>query len=347
MPAVTDEATDLNAFHRILSRYINTGCMSSRDKYASLFSKRMPYRANASYVINIYERVSAMTGPAGQRKQVFDIPLYAGTNKYVHLMMEYLDEKLDGYLSGAYVHGSLGSYDEMEYSDFDATVILSDKAFRSETDLARVAILLSDARRIMIAYDPLQHHGWFTLANFSLSAYPCAYFPPELFAYSKSLLPDVGRKLEIIPRSGINEYKDSFRVFSGHLVEQLSSSVRPRNIYQLKSLLSEFMLLPACYVQARDAAGIYKKFSFDSASRDFPVKDWAIMNEVSDIRSRWHFRLGKLHRWFITRNTVTGYRITQRFAPEIPGDIKKVLSAEFYGRMLALVCVMRKSIMAE
>ncbi len=42
-------------------------------------------------------------------------------------------------LFGAYVHGSLGTYEEIGYSDFDALVIIKDDVFHSRQRLAALA----------------------------------------------------------------------------------------------------------------------------------------------------------------------------------------------------------------
>lgn len=332
--------TDLHTLHNTLSRYVNTGCLTSRDKYLSLFSTQTPFRLNADKVLKLYNQARDSMNDSSHEKQVFSIPVYSGDNRFVHRMMEYLDKNLRNYLHAAYIHGSLGTHDEIAYSDFDAVVILSENAFQSRNDLQRAAILLHRARRIMSQHDPLQHHGWFTLTSISLNAYPCSYFPVELFAFAKSLLHDKGTELSIRVQQNNHEYKNSFNNLAEGLVNTLTSGVRPRNMFQLKSLLSEFMLLPACYVQARDGAGIYKKYSFDSARNDFTKEQWSIMDEASSIRSNWHYRIGYARKTLITRNSIVGRIAAQHYSPRISRNNKNILTEDFYRRMRTLAIAM-------
>jgi len=141
----------------------------------------------------------------------------------------------------------------------------------------------------MFEFDPLQHHGWFVLTEADLECYPETYFPHELFKHAKALLPEQGRKLNLqLNNETSNNPTEPFWNLSSKVITRLSKYDYPKNAYRLKGLLSQFMLLPARFVQGRDGKGVYKKFSFAEARKDFSSEQWTIMDEVSEIRAGWH-----------------------------------------------------------
>jgi predicted nucleotidyltransferase len=269
---------------------------------------------------------------------------YRGRNPHVYKMVEYLKNQLGKDLIGAYIHGSLGTYEEVEYSDFDALVIIKNEVFESPERLSEVAKKLSNARAIMFNFDPLQHHGWFVLTEADLRAYPEYYFPSELFLYAKSLFPDRGLELEIQIQNSSKQIRESFDKLNSSIIKRMTKKDYPRNMYELKSLMSQFMLLPALYVQVRDKKGIYKKFSFDAAKVDFMEEDWSVMDEVSALRENWFYEISLLKRWLITRPTPLSRFLAKKYSPVIPEQIRRVLTDDFYHRMGHLAITMQRNI---
>ena len=123
--------------------------------------------------------------------------------------------------------------------------------------------------------------------------------------------------------------------------KRLTAGNHPRNLYQIKGLFSQFMLLPALYVQVKDGWGIYKKYSFDLASRDFSEHDWAIMDEISTIRSNWKYSLNRLQRFLLTRNGKIRSYCAKLMPIAIPSDITSKLTGNFYKRMDELIAAMK------
>lgn len=260
-------------------------------------------------------------------------------------MMKFLDGHLRQYLTGAYVHGSLGTYDEVAYSDFDALVILSASAFESVGSLQLVGRKLYEARKIMLDYDPLQHHGWFVLTDMDLHAYPESYFPSALFHHAKALLPDHGTELVCCAREGAQNFHDVFNSLADVVANKALHGRRPGNLYDLKCFLSEIMLLPALYMQARDNSGIYKKDSFDRSRTDFTDECWAIMDQISRIRSDWHYEAGWCRRRLLrVRHVVFRKWVIQTCSPRIPEDIERELTEKFYTQVAFLAKTMRNKL---
>ena len=259
-------------------------------------------------------------------------------------MRAYLTRHLGEDLVGAYVHGSLGTGEEIAYSDFDALVILKDAVFEHPKRLARVAQRLYRARRIMKAFDPLQHHGWFVLAEAQLAAYPEYYFPRVLFQHARSLLPGRGEVLSIRVQADDGQAVGGFMSLSTSIINRLGQRQYPPNMYELKFLLSQVMLMPALYLQARDGRGVFKKDSFEQARVDFAPEDWAVMEEVSALRAAWHYELSCWQRWLLTRLNRGTQRFAKRFAPSIPAELRAGFTDALYDRIKYLAMQMQEQV---
>lgn len=351
MPQVSHtsvRAIQPHAFHELLPRYVNGGCLSRRDRVCALVYSGLPFLLNARRVTRQFElfkeEVAAL--PARPSKTV-EVATYEGHNPHVFRMTDYLAKHLWDDLLEAYVHGSLGTHEAVPYSDFDALVILKNEVFSSPRRLARAARKLDKARSFMLQFDPLQHHGWFVLAEAQLSAYPEFYFPSALFGYAKALLPERGRALTLCPVDRPALQERQFLNLSGSVIGKIERGNLPRDLYELKFLLSQFMLLPAMYVQSRDSRGVYKKYSFDLARRDFPEEDWRVMDEVSTIREYWEPTLTRAQRWLLTRRNKSFRQVTRRFAPAIPKPLQRVLTESFYRRMQKLALLMQQELLHQ
>ncbi len=329
---------DLNI---LIRNYIN-GCIFSRkDLILSLFLPSIVFGRNADKICQLYNKIHEKNLCVNLESEDVQIKLYDGGNSYVLKMMDYLNHHLKNDLKGAYIHGSLGTYDEIFYSDFDALVILKNQVFETPARLATVAQKLNRARTIMFDFDPLQHHGWFIITEHDLSNYPQYYFPLELFEFAKSLFDDKGLKLTIQYEKSPEKGKKVFDNLSDSIITKLTTKKYPDNMYQLKSLLSQFMLLPAVYVQVRDAKGIYKKFSFSAAEADFAEKEWSVMDEVSAIREKWNYKISYVKRWLITGTSPVSRFLAKKCAPAISPHIKSLLEEDLYQKMLNLVTDMQ------
>ena len=312
--------------------------------YFSVFIPWLTFTRYAKAIIQKYKRLWAEIPTSATSKLNFQIELYEGQNRHVHRMMNFLGKHLREDLIGAYVHGSLGTCEEIAYSDFDALTILKDEVFESPKRLARAAKKLNHARTIMLNFDPLQHHGWFVLTELDLRYYCNAYFPVELFKYAKSLFDDRGLELEIALRESSSETRMAFDKMADSIIRKIENRQYPTNIYQLKGLLSQFMLLPALYLQAKDGCGIYKKESFAVARSDFDSADWAIMDEVSRIRMNWSYEISPLKKRLMCHPHVLSRYFAKNFAPTIPEKIGRVLTAKFYSRMAELASLMKEKL---
>lgn len=324
---------------RELAAYINSGCLSRTDRIISFFFRRMLFYKNAR---KISTRITSPINPEnssnnGSHSHHILVEPMNFPEKYITVLGKYLNKELKDDLYGAYIHGSIGADEKIHYSDVDALIIIEDDVFQNPTRLAATAYKLNRALKYFYKIDPLQHHGWFVLTEGDLSDYPQTYFPRELFKYARSLLPDKGMNIKLCFDPGKQDYKTPFLDLALGIRLQLEKGGCPGNMYQLKGLLSRFMLLPALYCQARDRKGIFKKFSFDAAREDFSASAWAIMDEVSGIRANWHYSLNPVRRYFMTRISPLWIRLKRNVAPRIPPGLKKKLTTGFYQRILDLI----------
>lgn len=333
-----------NAFHDELTTYINGGIFSRLDLYLSVFVPWVLFTRHAKDIIQKYKKFLNDIPADTKIKRNVQIGLYKGQNEHVRRMMSFLSEHLKDDIIGAYVHGSLGIGEEVAYSDFDALAILKIEVFESTERLIGVARKLNRARKIMLDYDPLEHHGWFVLTELDLKFYCDAYFPIELFQYAKSLFDNKGLELEISLRESSFETRRAFEKMAEAVIRKIENRQYPVNMYQLKSLLSQFMLLPALYLQVKNGKGIFKRESFDKAKIDFDSADWSIMDEVSNIRDNWNYEISAFKRRMMCNPHVLSRSFAKKYVPTISNRLKEILKDDFYYRMQYLVTLMQENL---
>lgn len=303
-----------------------------KDGMMSAVLPGYPFDKNAPRVLAEYAKESVLE-PEGIPIKI-SIPPYTGTNQGVlDMKMALQDLKKD--LAYAFVHGSLAIGEEIAYSDFDGLIVLKAEVFSNARRLSQVARKINQTRAIMLRIDPLQHHGWFVLNESDLSHYPETYLPSDVLKESRSLLSDKEETINLYPEQNTDYYLP-LKELCRHLRKKTQYSGQPATLYQLKSFLSEFMMLPALYVQARDRKGIFKKYSFTEAAKDFKEEDWSIIEEVSMIRSQWPKEMSAFHRKKFQK---IGYFWTQyrkNLGPGIPSQFKERLDQKFYERVASL-----------
>ncbi len=325
---VTEALADVqNSLHADLTRFV-AASQPARRREAPVLLER--YRA--------FRR--ALPAPADSAPVSIPVPVYAGTNDHVHRLMSALTP-LEPWLEGAYVHGSTGTNEEVPYSDLDALVVLGDRTFESPHTLTDVASRLASLQRIMFEFDPLQHHGWFVLTGLDLAWYCDAYFPAELFRHARSVLPASGGVVTLRPRDSGREIRRAFTALAATTLRELESGRMPTDAYRLKGTLSRILLLPCLYLQARHGGGVFKKASFATAARDFPPGVWAVMDEISAIRSAWTFAPPAWQRFLLTRPGPARRRVARSLRTRVPPAIRSRLTPALWQAVARLVRAMQ------
>src|SRR4051812_48537762 len=106
----------------LLLKYFRNGCLSRSDKLLSVVFPSVLFNKNAKVISNLFKK-------ANEEKPDFEnvvvqIENYSGANVHAKHISLYLNAHIKDELVGAYVHGSVGTYEEISYSDFDGFVIL-------------------------------------------------------------------------------------------------------------------------------------------------------------------------------------------------------------------------------
>lgn len=311
-----------------LNRYINGGTFTPSGGMLSVFFPKNLFRRNAKLITKMYSKKFAVSN---QEEIRIDFPAYTGQNKELIEMKNELN-RIRQHLIGAFVHGSYATGEEIPYSDFDGLIILSSKVLSDEKRLAEVALTLHNLRSIMHRIDPFQHHGWFVLSENDLTNYPEWFLPVAVLHHSRSLIGDISLTLRVQEKSDVDLRQTFFR-FCESLQRKLSDKNRHWNLYQLKSIFSEFMMLPASYVQARDRKGIFKKYSFQEMRKDFRSEEYAVMDEVSSIRENWKVDLSLNDKLFLQRLDFLSWKRRQSLSLEAPKNIQSLLDSGLFSRM--------------
>jgi hypothetical protein len=314
----------------MLARYFDGACFNKTDGLLSVFFPGLVYSRNASKVIKAFhERVYSK-----EEAEVKNIHLkvYSGNCTGVVKMVNSL-KPLQQELFSVVLHGSLASGEQIPYSDFDGLIIVRNEVFEDRSRFIALARAISQSRIIMHEIDPFQHHGWFILTCKDLEDYPSAFLPLEVLEGACTLLGEQDLTLCIRRKP---DYYTPVKNMCRRVRKLTLAKYRPKTMYQLKSLMSEFMLLPALYLQARDQKGVQKKHSFKLAASDFNPKVWSIMDEVSELRASWPQAgsNGELRNFRKIGYIWMQYR--KRKGPLIPGYFSSRLNDDFYCRMAEL-----------
>ena len=269
-----------------------------------------------------------------------DIPIYSGSNIHVKEMMEALVPLAD-YVHSAFIHGSIATGEENSYSDFDGLIILRDSLFEDRTKLSKIASSINSLRFYMHRHDPLQHHGWFVLAESDLQDYREDFLPVDTLKYAKSLTPEFSLTLRLNQNV---DFKKPFHRLCKSIERKLVQHPDKFNLYSIKAILSEFMMLPCLYVQAKEGRGIFKKFSFEEMRNDFSREDFAVMDTVSGIRKAWKIDLQEKEKRFLERTDFFSWYRRKHIQYKIPTAIHNAVDEELFIRMRLLTVEARKRI---
>ncbi|HEX5003125.1 MAG TPA: hypothetical protein VFW78_11570 [Bacteroidia bacterium] len=317
----------------ILARYFNTGQFNRHDLIVGGLSPSLLFKRNASRAITVFN--NSHPHPSTGNALSYSIPHYKGSVKAVTDISDYLKQTVSPFLVGAYVHGSLATDENIGYSDFDGLLILKNELFKDPVQLKNVAEHISKTYSLMIQFDPLQHHGWFILTESDLSDFPNSYFPTVLFDHAASLL-EQGTSLKINTAPAQAGFSGQLKRLAHSVIGKLDSGKGMQNMYTLKGMLSEFMLLPSLYLECKTGQGVFKKYSFEQAKCDFQEHEWSIMDEVSGIRSGWNYHPS----WTLNEVPVCVTpllkKIQARNAGSIPDTILNTMDAAFTDRMRIL-----------
>jgi hypothetical protein len=166
------------------------------------------------------------------------------------------------------VYGSQAGGTPTGFSDLDAVLVIEDRAAEDGTTLRALRTRVLAAQRALLAYQPMQHHGFeVATPKLLISADAALDLPREALQDSRSLF---GRRIDAgFSGAGVDPAR---RLRS--LVTRLSAlSAWPRHVWRLHGTVSMFELLPALYLQATGVA-VSKASSFALARQRFQGAWW-------------------------------------------------------------------------
>ena len=311
-----------NKNFEVIRKYFKNGCLNQYDTLLSLLHHRLPYLKNAGIILKLYQ--SSAIAVTTNSKNI-QINSYQANYNHAIAMKNYLEKKISKYVTGVFLHGSLGTNELVQYSDFDALVILNHSTFNSKQSLINVATTLKKSERIMQKMDPLQHHGWFVLTEKELDDFPTRYFPPSLFEYAKCLIGN--NRFQIHYQNPANDTRlQLFKSYCNHLLSNINRIEQNLNYYEVKSLLSGFMLLPSVYLQLNSPEGVFKKDSFNLLKGALRQEEYEIMNQVSEIRANWVYQPPMMYKIILSLNSFAiNHFFKKKASGKIPTPLKKKL----------------------
>lgn len=262
-----------------------------------------------------------------QESKTITCKTYDGKLPLILALSEMIESDFNAIFTAIIVHGSIATNEIIPYSDFDGLLIIKDEY----KDSKEIKLFIKKSMRLINNFDPLQHHGWFIIYESELKNYPQTYFPIELFKFSTQIFPENKIVINIDFPNNI-DYYNPFNRFSASMQKKINSKWRPTNMYQLKSFLSEIMLLPAIFYQAKYKKGIYKKNSFELVKPDISTDAWKAIEISTKIREKWYYNFTYPEWLFIM---LKDNRFTKKIArlflsPKIPSEFSDLLDENFY-----------------
>ncbi|MEO0146231.1 MAG: nucleotidyltransferase domain-containing protein [candidate division WOR-3 bacterium] len=193
-------------------------------------------------------------------------------------LIEGLKRQFSGLSGTLILMGSLADNTSTGYSDVDLAYILQDEEFATSAPKIRRA--LREVARIILSFDHLQHHGVFVI--------------PEGMAVARSPLPPSAFHGAVVLQGknevAIGGWEGSYKANLEPIVNKCvalahNPAQRPRNLYGIKLLLSQLMLLPSLFLSAK-SKDVPKSESFALVKEMLPEAR-APLDLATEIRASW------------------------------------------------------------
>lgn len=266
---------------------------------------------------------------------------YNSELRLIYQIRSLIEHKYKDLFYAVIIHGSIATNEIIKYSDFDGLLIIEDKFEHSNL----LEAFKRDSLKKILDFDPLQHHGWFQIKKSEMMNYPENYLPISSLSQSKLIYPNAESfQLEIKVNKNV-DFQTDLKNMLYQFERRDSNRWRPKNIYQLKSILSQVMLIPSMYFTAINKRGIFKRESFKQVRDNFSKDEWMPIEKASNIRQNWTYKLNVAQRILLKNpNKLVRKIATNYFAPKIPLKIQKELDDNFYNNLVILVRKIQKDI---
>jgi len=222
---------------------------------------------------------------------------YKGNLELIRLLQSLIERKYDDLFLSVIVHGSVATSEIISYSDFDGLLIVREDMVDSQ----KLKDFKIESMRYILKFDPLQHHGWFQLKESDLNNYPNNYLPISVLQNSKLIFPDINEIQLNIKLNDLIDYKEALFNVLNSLEERLALNWKPINMFQLKSFLSQIMLIPCLFYSALNNKGIFKRESFEAVKPYFSDEEWSPIKLCSKARLNWKYDLNFIQKVLMHR----------------------------------------------
>jgi hypothetical protein len=225
------------------------------------------------------------------------------------------------------------------FSDVDAILAISDEAAEDPRLLRSLRPRVLAAQRAVLAYQPMQHHG-FEVATPKLLqvASEALALPTPALVKTCSLY---GRPVAAV----LADVSGQGRAPLEALVRQLVS-VRswPRHAWKAHRLTAMFELLPVLYLQSRGRP-VPKWQSFHEARKEFPSSWWPyeVLNEVRLTWPRTRLRTLEVAAT-LARNPWAAIAVWRRFPGRLPEPLRPLLTHRVLDGLHALARTMSEQV---
>jgi hypothetical protein len=231
---------------------------------------------------------------------------------------------------GSQAHGGLSGF-----SDVDAILVLEDSAADDPSMLKSLRPRVLAAQRAVLAYQPMQHHG-FEVVTPSLLRWgtEALRLPSSALETTETLF---GRSLDATLSDTVDDADGTLRTHGTQL-----SQVRawPSHVWQTHRLIAMFELLPTFYLQSRGRP-VPKADSFGEARGDFGDSWWPF-DVLRELRLAWP-RISRPSLEVAAASVrnpwlaVAGWR---RLHAQVPGEVRRFLTPELLAALTALAGAM-------
>lgn len=260
-------------------------------------------------------------------EKICKIETYNKKNTVVIELQKLIEYKYKDLFYLVLVHGSVATNEIIRYSDFDGFLIVKDEFVNSK----RLESFKKESMKIIYKFDPLQHHGWFQIKESDLNNYPEGYLPVTTLEHAKVIYPNVeSMTLNLQVQTDV-DYKRTLINMLNQFERRDNENWRPNNMFQLKSVLSQIMLIPCLYFSAIHNDGIFKRESFEAVKSEFSTSEWLPIACATTIRANWDYSLNGFQKVLLSMSGKLQRKVATRFfAPKIPMELQRKLDDEFY-----------------
>lgn len=242
-------------------------------------------------------------------------------------------QKLNPYVHGVYVHGSVANGDYCDYSDLDTFIVLKKETVLSVERLMEFRDRCYKNSRFLYLFDPYQHHGHMLVSEIDLEFYPKAFLPPEVLRRAK-VLTGKGR-ITLRFRDDRDDRLQSLVNISQRIIDASEESKYQSTKYFVKLFCSWIILLPVLTLQC-EGEYLFKKEALQKAKQRFSKREWRPVACASAVRNAWRLDRrempGELDRR-IAKLEPTLWHTLQRMTRQVhKSEVVRLVNADFMRR---------------